>query len=160
MHRPSRGHLVELLWEATERNEDGAWHVPGPVLHRFPHVEDRCALRLGCRKVLKGDLAWFVQENALGRDLGVDVGHVQAFDGVDDLFESGGGEGAGLGEDEHPLTEGHQRGDRRHLGGAGQRLFCFGVDLREDDVGVLFGGCGEDGCELAATVRTRRPRSR
>ena len=113
-------------------------------------VEDgRCAVPRG-REVLQSDLPGLVEQSPLGRYLGVHLRHVQALDAVDDLLQARRGQRTGLGEDEHALPEGHEGRDRGDAGGTGQSVLGLGVDLREDDVGVLLGGCGEDRRERSA----------
>ena len=84
------------------------------------------------------------------RHVGVDFLHVQGLDGVDDLLELRGVQRAGLGEDQHLLAEGHQRGDGRDAGLRGELLLGFGVHLGEDDVGCFSDTARVRGRELAA----------
>ena len=67
------------------------------------------------------------------------------------------GECTGLGEDEHALTEGHQRRDGRDVRGPGERLLRLGVDLAEDDVLVSLGRLLVGRGELSARTAPGRP---
>ena len=73
------------------------------------------------------------------------------------LRERGGGQRAGLVEDQDPVAEGHQRGDREDLQLLGERLLGLGVDLRVHDVGVLVGRGLEDGPEALARAAPLGP---
>src|SRR6476469_6445315 len=94
---------------------------------------------------------------ALLGDLGADGVHVEPADAVDDLLQRARRQGAGLGEDEYAVAEGHQRGDRGDVGGLRKGLLRLGVDLAEDDVVVLLRGCLVDGRELPARATPLGP---
>src|SRR5690606_38128204 len=97
---------------------------------------------------------------ALGLLLGelfADLVHVEVPDGGDHLLQRGCREGAGLGEDEDAVAEGHERGDRGDAGLCGQLGLGLGVHLAEDDVRVGLRGALVDGCEHAARAAPGRP---
>ena len=100
------------------------------------------------------------QAGCLAASLGADVVHVQPAHGLDDLLQCRGGQGAGLGEDQDAVAEGHQGGDRGDPGRGGECLLGLGVDLAEHDVGVRARTPPRRPARTGGTGRTRRPRSR
>src|ERR1700733_3741925 len=93
----------------------------------------------------------------LRRDVVADLVHVKVADGLDELLERRGGQGAGLGEHQHAIPERHQRGDRRNLRGGRETLLVLGVDLSEGDVLVLLARGLENRREHSARSAPRRP---
>ena len=73
--------------------------------------------------------------------------HIQIACLRDEIIKIRGAERARLLEDDLSLLGHHERGDGLYSGGARQLLVLVDVDLREDDVGVLFAGLLEDGSE-------------
>ena len=74
------------------------------------------------------------------RDLRVDLFHIEALHGVDDLLQRGAWQCTSLVEDQNAFPKGHQRGNTFDVECCRQSLIGLGVELRECDVPVLLGG--------------------
>src|SRR5215208_5309272 len=71
------------------------------------------------------------------RDLRVDLFHVEALHGIDDLLQSGAWQRASLVEDQNAFPEGHQGRNAFDVECCREPLIRLGVKLRESDVPVL-----------------------
>ncbi len=81
----------------------------------------------------------------------------RALQRVDDLGEPLARQRTGLVEHEDALAERHQGRDAHDAERAGELLVGFGVELREDDVVMLFGSGLEDRAEHATRAAPGRP---
>ena len=84
--------------------------------------------------------------------------HVQSLDGVNDGFQFGTVQGAGLGEHQHLFAERHQRGDGGDVGFGGELLLRFRIHLAEHNVAVLFGGSLKGGRKTHTGLAPRSPK--
>ena len=82
--------------------------------------------------------------------LGVNLFHVQGFCLRDQVLKSSGRKSAGVTEDQDTFAEDHQSRDRCDLQCCRDVLVGIGIDLAENDVGVLLRDGLEDGAELTA----------
>ena len=87
----------------------------------------------------------------------VNLFHVQGFCLRDQVLKSSCRKGTGVTEDQDTFAEDHQGRDRRNLSGSSKFLLRIGVDLAENDVGVLLRDGLEDGAELTARAAPGRP---
>src|SRR5215213_4433410 len=126
--------------------------VPGPSTSSGPR-EPWASSRLANPPTSSGGRRSVLVLSVLGLELGdlsVDFVHVELLDRVDDLLQRRAGQGAGLVEDHDALAERHQGRDALDAELARKLLVGVGVELREDDVGVLLGGLLVDGAEPLA----------
>ena len=78
-------------------------------------------------------------------DLGVHLDHVEALHSVHDLLQGVTRQCASLIEDQYALTESHQRRDALDAQQTGQLRVGIGIQLGEDDPGVLLRSLLRDG---------------
>ena len=86
----------------------------------------------------------------LAGDRRLDLSHIYVADGLDQLLESLLRECTGLGVEDDPVPDSHQRRDRGDLEGLRESGLRLGVDLGEDDVVMRVAGLLEDRRELPA----------
>ena len=145
-------HLVHVGGDVVHRDVDGARHPAAGHLGRLAHVDDvrpwLCAAAKSSRPTSSfgafsaascaAATSWRTASMSSSRAWAITP------------LRACGGSAPGLVEEEHAVAEEHEgrdRGDRRHLG---ELLLGLGVDLAEDDVGVVLRRLLEDGRELAA----------
>jgi len=88
MHGQAFAQLVHMLGQSAQGHQLGRGHMPGAVFHGLANIDHpHAAVSQAGRQVSDRDLTGLVEQRPLGRDLRMDLGHVERLDGVDDLLE-------------------------------------------------------------------------